>query len=363
MKKTLILHIGMGKTGTTSLQVFFSENRRTLAKNGISYPQFGAVAGAHHLLSPHIPRFLEGVWEFKSVEEWAPELMKTRANKILLSSELIAWTNGDLVREFCASIQQWFEVTIVIYLRRQDNIIMASYNQQLKAGSQKRSIIDIYQNLIPKFNYESILKPWEESVGAQNIVVRSYEKKQLFSQDIRRDFMHNVLGIEGGKSFVFSNKNPNVSLSKKAGEYKRLINNIVEDKNKNDRFTELLKSFSKIIKTTPDSVYVNESLLPPDIRLDIIQSNDELNNIVADKYLDRPNEKLFLDPLPDPKEAWAGNGLSQAEATFVSEYLIDNDPELMLWLGKELGEYRNSANKLQQHASLLLASTMGGRTA
>ena len=363
MKKSLILHIGMGKTGTTALQVFFSENRRALEKNGISYPKFGEVSGAHHLLSPHVPPFLQGVWEFKSVEEWAPKLEKTSAEKILVSSELIAWSNDNLVREFCASIQKWFEVTVVIYLRRQDNIIMASYNQQLKAGSQKRSIIDIHQNLVPKFNYESILRPWEETVGAHNIIVRPYEKKQLFSRDIRRDFMRNVLDIEGGESFVFSNRNPNASLSKKAGEYKRLINNIVEDKKKNQRFTELLSGFSRIIKPTQDEVYVNESLLPPNIRLKIIQSNDELNNRVAEKYLGPATRKLFLDPLPDPKEAWTGNELSQAEATFVSEYLIDNNPKLMLWLDNELVEYRENGNKLQQYASLLLASTMRGRSA
>ena len=40
-KKTLYLHIGMGKTGTTALQVFFSGNRKAMEKQGIAYPSLG----------------------------------------------------------------------------------------------------------------------------------------------------------------------------------------------------------------------------------------------------------------------------------------------------------------------------------
>ena len=50
MKKNLILHIGMGKTGTSALQDFFWENRARLKKSGLCYPKYGAVSHAHHLL-------------------------------------------------------------------------------------------------------------------------------------------------------------------------------------------------------------------------------------------------------------------------------------------------------------------------
>ncbi len=53
VKKNLILHIGMGKTGTSALQDFFWTNRARLEKIGLQLPKYGAVSHANHLLSSH----------------------------------------------------------------------------------------------------------------------------------------------------------------------------------------------------------------------------------------------------------------------------------------------------------------------
>jgi hypothetical protein len=358
MKKSLVLHIGMGKTGTTALQKFFATNRRPLAEDGIGYPEYGAVAGAHHLLSPHIPPFLKGVWEFKPVEEWAPNLARVHASKILLSSELIAWTDENLVREFCAGAQKWFDLTVVIYLRRQDNIIMASYIQQIKAGPQKRRIIDMFHSMIPQFDYESILRPWEDSVGIPNIIVRPYEKQQLHSQDIRRDFMHHVFGIDVGRKYDVDDSNPNPRLSRVTGEYKRLINNVVEEKDRNKRFSELLKQCSTGTTVEGRANTAHDALLPADLRLRIIAANEGINGMIVDKYFDRDQGQLFLDPLPIPGEDWPGNDLSKEDAIAVSQYLRSEDPQLMLWLSGEVDNYLDAEKKVQQDAARFLAGIL-----
>ncbi len=103
-KKTLYLHIGMGKTGTTALQVFFSGNRKAMEEQGVAYPSLGEIEGAHHLLSPHVPRFLKNTWNFQSVDDWAPELATTDADSILLSSELMSRATHDELLPFCASV-------------------------------------------------------------------------------------------------------------------------------------------------------------------------------------------------------------------------------------------------------------------
>ena len=244
MKKLLYLHIGMGKTGTTALQDFFWDNRKQLARHDLHYPALGAVANAHHLVSPHIPRFLEGVWDFKSVAEWAPKLAESRQPRILLSSELIAWAEEGVVRDFCTELSNWFDIKVVLYLRRVDNIIMASYNQQIKAGPQRRKIDDIYIENIDRFDYPKILSVWAESVGRENVIVRPYERRQFHGEDIRRDFMHHVFGIELDDSFTLSTANSNPRLSQDAGEYKRLVNNLMSDEKKNARFNKLLADYS-----------------------------------------------------------------------------------------------------------------------
>ena len=56
LKPNLILHIGMGKTGTTALQEAFWANRDVLARAGITYPDIGVDAGAHHKITPFKPK-------------------------------------------------------------------------------------------------------------------------------------------------------------------------------------------------------------------------------------------------------------------------------------------------------------------
>ena len=61
-KKRLFLHIGRHKTGTTSLQNFFSEKKELLSERGILYPETGRVTAhgtldrAHHTFS-QVTRF------------------------------------------------------------------------------------------------------------------------------------------------------------------------------------------------------------------------------------------------------------------------------------------------------------------
>ena len=241
MKKKLYLHIGMGKTGTTALQHFFWDNRDILAAKGICYPKLGIQSCAHHLLSPHIPRFLEDQWEFLSVEKWAPTLVTAKEHRILLSSELMAWADEALARKFCAQVSAWFDVHVVIYLRRQDNIIMASYNQQIKAGPQKRRIDLIYRKQLERFDYLKILTPWADSLEPGKLIVRPYEKEQFHKGDIRKDFMFHVLQQElDEEEFELAQGNSNPRLSLAAGEYKRMVNNLVTDGPQNQRFNELL---------------------------------------------------------------------------------------------------------------------------
>ena len=217
-KKLLYLHIGMGKTGTTALQEFFWENRRLLARNGICYPKLGVKSGAHHLLSPHVPPFLASVWQFIDVSVWAPKLATVSEPIILLSSELIAWAAEDVVRSFCAVLTERFDVKIILYLRRQDNLIMAGYNQQIKAGTQKRDIQAVLAHQLDRFDYAKKLEPWSSMLGDENIIIRPYEKGQFFGGDIRSDFMHHVFGIDVNKDYRVQSENSNPRFSFSAME-------------------------------------------------------------------------------------------------------------------------------------------------
>lgn len=328
-KKQLYLHIGMGKTGTTALQEFLWTNKKLLASNGICYPSIGVKSGAHHLLSPHVPAFLKDVWEFISVDTWAPKLTKVPHDKILLSSELMAWADEDIAVRFCESVREWFEPRIVIYLRRQDHLIMAGYNQQIKAGTQKRDIHAVLKHQFVRFDYERKLAPWLAALGENNIIVRPYERQQLYADDIRKDFLHHVFGIEVSNKFKIDTNNSNPRLSLSAMEYKRLLNNLIADTAKSSLFNEALLQYSTSVDKASSDLFSTQSLLSPAVRREILRKSKPVNSMIARKYLGRGDGRLFYDPIPEDLESWEARELSEEDMMDISQFICKKSPRLM----------------------------------
>ena len=153
MRKTLYLHIGMHKTGTTALQSFFSANQNDLADE-VCYPAAGNNGISHGSLSNSMKGAL---WEEKFEEmqrmmgrienthytqvsaserqeiltKLSHEIAASRARRVLLSSEgFFEWIPpAELRGQF-----DWFEgeIKVVLYLRRQDSWIKSVYNQVVK---------------------------------------------------------------------------------------------------------------------------------------------------------------------------------------------------------------------------------------
>src|SRR5690606_18488606 len=86
-------------------------------------------------------------------------------------------------------------VTIVVYVRRQDEAHLSWYNQTVKAqgfcGSMQESLAR-WQAL---WDYDTQLDRWADAFGVGNIVVRAYQASDLHDGDIRRDFAM-LLGLD-----------------------------------------------------------------------------------------------------------------------------------------------------------------------
>lgn len=328
MKKNLILHIGMGKTGTTALQDFFWENSASLKKYGLYYPKYGTVSHAHHLLSPHVPQAMAENWHLKPVSEWAEKLKKTPLDTILLSSELMAWASRNQVIEFCQCVKEHFHPTVVIYVRRQDNIIMASYNQLVKAGWQKSEIENVWQRNLLKFNYRKIIDPWAACLGNLNVVVRPYEKQQFHQGNIRYDFMYHVFGIEEYEAFAMPTGNANPRLNASAISYKLQLHRTLSDPAKVALFNDALLSYSASSEDADNSIFSSQPLLSGDSRNEIIRRSGAINDFIAREYLGRDDGVLFLDPLPSSKDQWAKPGLTPDETKNITQYVVNFKPEL-----------------------------------
>ncbi len=350
MKKKLYLHIGMGKTGTTALQSFFFENRRSLQKRGIEYPSIGCTANAHHLLSPHHPEFLQG-WRFLSVDQWAPKLSRTRYDTVLASSELMSSADESKVRKFCAQVSAWFDLHIVVYLRRQDDLIMASYNQQIKAGTQKRHLSMIYPKQAEKYNYFRILAPWIDSVAPGRVIARPYEKEQFYSSDLRRDFMHHVFGLELDESFTLSSEDSNPSLGYLAGEFKRLINLVAPDPDKNAALNQLLMAY---VDDGSGGEVSARRALNAEQRQEIMTAVDDGNRLIARELMQRETGILFRQKTTASNDLMNSSELSQAEANSIAAFFYRQDSTLAAWLIKQTASLPADATPMTRRSAAIL---------
>ena len=135
----LIVHVGIHKTGTTSIQGALHADYERLRDNGILYPKAGRSA-RDRILTLHHPLILSLIDDKDQtasahVEALRTEIHEAAPKTVILSSEVLS-------REYLSSqvfrdIQEIFPEasrTWVIYLRRQDRLAVSRYAEGIKAG-------------------------------------------------------------------------------------------------------------------------------------------------------------------------------------------------------------------------------------
>lgn len=138
---TIYLHIGIPKTGTTSLQKFLFFNREKLLKKGCLYPITGTnitsnnePKGYSHnslvrVLSQNTSQNGDWVSQCKIWQEFKTEINALKAEKVIISAEFFTGPgiyNQDLIA-MTKKLLDDYDVKIVIYLRRQDEFLRSYY--------------------------------------------------------------------------------------------------------------------------------------------------------------------------------------------------------------------------------------------
>lgn len=333
-KKTLLLHIGMGKTGTTALQEFFWDNRAALALLDVCYPEIGAQSAAHHLISPcRLQDLVDIGWVFLAPQEWIAQVQALPQSRILMSSELMFSADAEKVADFLAAVRAAFDVKIVVYLRRPDNAIMAAFNQQAKAGTQIRGIDAVLKARLPSFAYLDVLQRWEAgSAGGEGaMIVRPYERSQLKDGDIRADFLSHVLGIDSLDGFKqpIEAQNVNPRFSTMALEFKVLINNLIPDTTASAKFNAPLIDYSSSQDGGPQAVFKEQDTLTFSQRSEIIEYFREANSYVARHYMGRASGELFDDTLISGCDTPRDEGGIARGLAEIAQWIVTQAPELL----------------------------------
>ena len=206
-KKTLYLHIGRHKTGTSSLQQFLSQNSKLLAKHGVLYPLTGRQVFDHgpHIAHHDLSRTL------KHGDEAALKSLKSD-----LSAELADYTAFVLSSEDFQNLDDFkklryvfedYHIHVVCYLREYLSYLLSSFAQRIHNTSDVFNIAAyIKREDIP---LRQFMQSWTQF--ADQVDFRLYERSQLKDQDIVADFLDVFDLSKLAKTSTVYESNPSLS--------------------------------------------------------------------------------------------------------------------------------------------------------
>lgn len=182
----LLLHIGMHKTGSTSLQRFFARNRAVLRCLGIDYPMAYDANGKR--LPKHNDLF-QAISHEKDIGTAHPVLgssaervekiaRRIEANRVtVLSAEGFSGESPAFAEAF-APLRGRFDIKVICFIRRQDDWAQSFYKQMVQSRQvcESRSFEEFLngKNTREHLDYLQLLEWWAEALGEQAIRVEIY---------------------------------------------------------------------------------------------------------------------------------------------------------------------------------------------
>lgn len=329
MKKTVFLHIGTNKTGTTTIQNFCAKNEELLRDVGFLYPKTGRSGNAHYDISgilgfKHTP--------FKDVDNKKISILKKNFNAeinsakcdfIMVSSEFFMLPKEIfLVKEFFSD----FLVKIVIYLRRHDSWWESSYSQAIKTvetppwGSNFEEYLFYHDKINPRWgNYLLLLRQWSEVFGMDNIIVRPYESQQN-QPNIIYDFLKSI-GCPNLSFLEFPSRRDNTSLSFKAMQ-------LVDTYQRLNIDTGLKRKLVNFVIENDDGEK-SRHFSDPLLRRKLIKDHQDEYKTIARDFLGREDGVLFYDPLPDIEGWEEPKTLTKVELLDETFKILSDHPEIL----------------------------------
>jgi|GEM_PF-3582791 len=296
----IYLHIGAHKTGTSSIQQALNANRAKLESMGyIVLSDNKASRGAFH-------GFAHAFEESKvsSIIDAIPVIAATRARILLeldrnyiISAEALEALSSSAIKEV-ARVLAPHDVRVVVYLRRQEEIIQSKYLQQLKTGGVRCEFEHWFatnygnadSNNLRTFSYLRMLAKWAEVFGDQSLIVRTFERDRFVKGDLVEDFF-SCLGLsEQQRSDLEKIKTANISPSYKSA----VLLGALAARNKDADRETVKRCFKSLSSLTQKLGWTTKRSMLSSANVEHIRKlYAQMNQQVAEKYLSDLEGELF----------------------------------------------------------------------
>ena len=321
----VLLHIGLAKTGTTSIQQFCVENTAKLLDCGMLYPQTGQHGPGHQMLglaslaadqrtADIVDRTPVG--QAQLFDQIATEFERTgpSVRSILLSSERFGAMDLEAI-ERLRSLLPGIRVRPIVYLRRQDLMAESLFAQGMRVRGKARNDrpLNPGRAQFPVLRFRVLIERWASVFGRENMIVRKFEKRPD-GKDVVADFLEAIGATEierGDRSYHLNTK-----LSRDALEYLYFHTDLVYDSPEYESVQRKLIEYSRRQPTPIE----HRNFYSPKQRIAVLKNHEADNRIVAREYFGE--ETLFSGKLPTLDDPWESYpGLSTSTLKMISDFV------------------------------------------
>ena len=303
----VVLHIGTGKTGTTSIQVFLRDNRDRLAELGYLYPRTpGATRHARLVLFASPDDEIESYPHWRRQRQSDPtrfrrsfrrrfltEIEEAGLPRLLLSDEELYKASEPTLRRLGRLTGQiGRSLRVVCYLRRQDEHMVSRYQQGVKIGWTQRLSAWAHEDMSDLYDYAGRLERHRLHLSPDAIVVRPFEQQAFPGGSLRQDFL-DAAGVDARADDMVQGADRNPSLDAETVEFLRLLNlHRVETEGATPGLIDNREWIPRL-----SEVATGPTLTLSDPALDRFMAQwHDTNRRVAEEFLGDPTGELFRQP-------------------------------------------------------------------
>lgn len=246
-----LIHIGMPKTGSSTIQAFLKINAEALRAQGLRHdpvnPRFGSqyelaatgLVRAGAAMSDAVALRVLGLRDPAAQQAYVDAFearlqhgQQAWGERVFLGSSehLHAWlTRPEQITALDTVLRRYFDsVQYLVYLRPQAEMVVSAYSERIRRG-ETLSFNDHFNQRLKALNYWKSLRLWAKAVGEARLTPRLLTPDALVGGDLLDDFCA-IAGID--RTGLQTPRRMNTSLSAEAIALRRQINRFLPVRNR-----------------------------------------------------------------------------------------------------------------------------------
>lgn len=324
----IYLHVGLAKTATTTIQRGLTKNDDLLAHKGWLYPKSGrtgiaSIVQAHHNLVFEMVKPSRFSKEAGGAESVVEEIREYNKSDVIISSEAFGFQTEDIIRNTHKIFSSLGKVTIIVYIRSQEDWLYSLWSQRIKHAVVKLPFEEWLTLGCNQYDFYATINLWAAIFGQENIKVKILES-QPGQEHVFIDFLR-LCGVKEFADIVLPssmNVSPSVKTLEVIRQYTLRLGLAPHSPDPGLTFFP-----GDVARWIGEYAAVNgwdetkDTLMSPETRLSIMKRYEESNRKLAMKYLGR--DELFLNKTTDkPYGTFSIDDLKREEIIDLSAFVL-----------------------------------------